>query len=264
MGLCKKILTISFKEKTVFRFDYVLSTVFSFLYIILKVFLWKGLYGEGGENVNGIFLNDMIVYSILASFTEGITKTDVMTELNSHVLDGSISMNLLLPIGFKKYLFLNSLTRNLFQTVYKIVPSVLVAMLIFGLNTEFHLSSVLFYIVSVFLGILISFLYHFLFGLSVIRFRNSFFLDNINYVLVNIFSGAAVPIWFFPEGLGSVSFFLPFRYIVFEPITILLNKKSPEEIFLVLGIQALWVFLLFLGCTAVWSKGRRKLMIQGG
>ena len=90
MGLCKKILSISFKEKSIFRFDYLVNTLFSFFYIVLKVYLWKGLYGISGEAVSGIALNDMLVYSILSSFTAGITKTTVMNDLNESVLSGSI------------------------------------------------------------------------------------------------------------------------------------------------------------------------------
>lgn len=264
MNLCKKILAISFKEKSIFRFDYIVSTIFAFLYIVLKVYMWKGLYGINGKEVNGIILNDMIVYSILASFTSGVTKTSVMNELNGSVLSGSISSNLLLPIGLKKYMFINSVTKNLFQTIYGIIPSVLVAMIFFGFKMEVRLTNVIVYIFALIMGIVINFLYNFLFGLSVIWFRNSFFLNNINSVLLNLFSGALVPIWFFPNGLKILSDFLPFRYIVFEPISIILNTKGSNEILFVLGMQLLWIIILFSAVTFVWNRGRYKIMIQGG
>lgn len=264
MRLCKKILAISFKEKSIFRFDYIASTIFAFLYIVLKVYIWKGLYGTSAEAVNGIVLNDMIVYSILASFTEGVTKTSVMNDLNNGVLSGSISSNMLLPIGLKKYMFINSLTKNLFWTIYGIIPSVFVAMIFFGFHVNIRISNLIIYTVSVMMGIVINFLYNFLFGSSVIWFRNSFFLNNINSVLLNLFSGALVPLWFFPKGLKILSNFLPFRYIVFEPIAILLNTKNSNEIMFVLGIQLLWIVILFCAVTLVWNRGRYKIMIQGG
>lgn len=264
MGLFKKILSISFKEKSVFRFDYILSTLYSFFSILLKVSLWKGLYGNSGGAINGIVLNDMIVYSILSSFTQGITNTSVMNDLNSSVLDGSISSSLLLPIGLKKYMFINSLTKNLFLTIYGIVPSVSAAMLFFGFHPNIRLSNLVLYIFSVIMGILINFLYNFLFGSSVIWLRNSFFLKNVNSVLLNLFSGALVPLWFFPHGLKAISDFLPFRYIVFEPIAILLNTKSHEETLFVLVMQLFWITILFCAVTLVWHRGRTKIMIQGG
>lgn len=264
MGLCRKILSVSFKEKSIFRFDYLVSTLFSFFNIILKVCLWKGLYGIGGGTVNGIALNDMLVYSILSSFTAGITKTSVMNDLNESVLSGSISSNLLLPIGLKKYLFLCSVTKNFFLTLYGILPSVLAAMLFFGFHAGIRPVNGALYLLSVTMGILINFLYHFLFGSSVIWFRNSFFLNNINSVLLNLFSGALVPLWFFPEPMKVLSVFLPFRYIVFEPVAVLLNTKSEAETAYVLAMQVFWLVLLFYAVTLVWNRGRNKIMIQGG
>lgn len=114
------------------------------------------------------------------------------------------------------------------------------------------------------MGILINFLYNFLFGSSVIWLRNSFFLKNVNSVLLNLFSGALVPLWFFPHGLKAISDFLPFRYIVFEPIAILLNTKSHEETLFVLVMQLFWITILFCAVTLVWHRGRTKIMIQGG
>ncbi len=46
MGLFRRSLIISFKEKSIFRFDYLVGTVFAFFYIVLKVSLWKGLYQQ--------------------------------------------------------------------------------------------------------------------------------------------------------------------------------------------------------------------------
>lgn len=264
MGLCKRILAISFKEKSIFRFDYIVSTLFAFLYIVLKVYIWKGLYGINSGAVNGILLNDMIVYSILAGFTEGVTKTSVMNDLNDGVLTGSISSNLLLPIGLKKYMFINSLTKNLFWTIYGVIPSVTVAILFFGFHVNITIFNFLMYGISVAMGIVINFLYNFLFGSSVIWFRNSFFLNNINSVLLNLFSGTLVPLWFFPKGLKTLSNFLPFRYIVFEPISILLNTKNYNEIMFVLFMQLIWIMFLFGAVTLIWNRGRHKLMIQGG
>lgn len=81
---------------------------------------------------------------------------------------------------------------------------------------------------------------------------------------MNLFSGALVPIWFFPESLKKISIFLPFRYIVFEPLSILLNKKNIYEILNILFLQILWIGILMCVVRVVWDRGRRKIMIQGG
>lgn len=264
MGLFCKSFAVSFKEKSIFRFDYLVGTVFAFFYIVLKVSLWKGLYGAEGKEVGGIALNSMITYAIIAGFTEGVTKTSVMKEINDSVVDGTISVNLLLPMDLKKYLFIRSLTRGLFQTIYAVLPSAAAAMLLFGFRMSIRPINLIYYFCSVCMGIVINFLYQFLFGSTVIWLRNSFFLGNINSVLLSLFSGAFVPIWFFPEGLKTLSVFLPFRYIVFEPTAILVSVKSCEETAAVLMIQLVWIVVLSGSASLVWNRGRHRLMIQGG
>lgn len=264
MGLCKKLLAISFKERAVFRFDYILSTVFSFLYIALMIFIWKGLYGGQAEAINGITLNSMIAYSIFSRLTEGIASSSVMDDLNESIVDGSVSSFLLLPIGLKKYMFAKSVMNNLFWTVYNVLPSVLIAAIFFHFQMEFRPAPLLLYLISLMMGAGISFLTSFLFGLSCIWLKNSFFLNNFTNVLMSLFSGGMVPIWFFPDILKGISAILPFRYIVFEPVSILLNTKSLTEIFSVLAIQTVWIGILFCAVTFVWNRGRSKLMIQGG
>lgn len=168
MGLFRKSLIISFKEKSIFRFDYLVGTVFAFFYIVLKVSLGKGLYGAEGTEIGGIALNSMIAYSIIAGFTEGVTKTSVMKELNDSVVDGTISGQLLLPMGLRKYLFIRSLTRGIFHTIYAVLPSVAVAMLLFGFRISIGPTNLVLYFCLLCMGTAINFLYQFLFGSTVI------------------------------------------------------------------------------------------------
>lgn len=152
MGLWRKIFILSFREKSVYRFDYLAGTLFSFLYIILKIYIWKGVYAGSGGAVRGVLLSDMVAYSVLAGFTGGITKTSVMGEFNDSVCSGTISSELLLPVGLKKYLFTRSLARNMFQTVYGILPSVLMAMLLFGIHVRIRYPNLILYLLAAAMG----------------------------------------------------------------------------------------------------------------
>ena len=47
-------------------------------------------------------------------------------------------------------------------------------------------------------------------------------------------------------------------------LSLTINTKSAEEIGAVLGMQLLWIAVLFCAVTLVWHRGRNKIMIQGG
>ncbi len=264
MRLYRRILLNTFKTKISFRFDYFLSTLFSFFYIVLRIFIWQGLYKQEDISSTGIFLNDMIAYSIISSLTQGITKSTVMTEINKMVLDGNISNQLLLPLNFHVHLFLSELANNVFGTLYNTIPPFLMGILIFGIHFDFVFRNLLLYCAAMILGFGINFLYQLGLGLTVIWLRNSFFLKNLDSLLTKLFSGSMVPLWFFPSWLNSISVWLPFRLIIFEPIAILLNKKTLEEIGMIFLCQVAWLAALMIINIIIWHCGKRKLMIQGG
>jgi ABC-2 type transport system permease protein len=101
-------------------------------------------------------------------------------------------------------------------------------------------------------------------GMSVLWLKNSFFLENLTELVFRLFGGAVVPLWFFPGWLDTASRFLPFRCVIYEPISILLGKTPMARIPAVLGTQALWAAILFGLMSLVWAKGKKHMMIQGG
>ena len=264
MALYNRLLINGFKSKIVFRADYLIGLMFSFFYIALQIFIWRGLYGDSGEARMGVVLNDMVAYTILSNITRMLIKSEVMYSINASVQDGSIASRLLLPLGFRTYYFLSNLSENLFWSIYQSLPPVLVAIVFFGLRFSLTAQNLGFYCVSIMLAFVIHFLYSFIMGMSVLWLKNSFFLENLTSVFTKLLSGALVPLWFFPSWLGDASHYLPFRYIVFEPISILLGKTPMTQIPSVLGMQLLWVAILFGLMTLIWELGKRHMMIQGG
>ena len=264
LSLYKRLLNNSFKSKLVFRADYLIGLLFSFFFMFLQVFIWRGLYGSSGREIGGVVLNEMIAYTIFSGLVQMLTKSEVMTQINESVQDGSISMRLLLPISFRKYYFMSNLSENLFGSIYNSLPPILISMLVFGIRVQITLLNLSFFCLSVVLAILINFFFSFIFGLSVIIFKNAFFVENLNELVFKLFSGTIVPMWFFPNWFNAASRFLPLRYIVFEPISILLGKTPPEKIPHVLLAQLAWVFILWSLTSLVWARSRKHIMVQGG
>lgn len=73
-----------------------------------------------------------------------------------------------------------------------------------------------------------------------------------------------VPIWFYPEFLKSVSYWLPFRYMTFEPINIFLMKTSVEQAWVPILAALLWLVVLSLADKLIWRAAAKKLTVNGG
>jgi ABC-2 type transport system permease protein len=83
-------------------------------------------------------------------------------------------------------------------------------------------------------------------------------------LLVNVLSGAMLPLWFMPEGVMKIIKYTPFDSIYFTPIKIFLGQMKGNEIVYNFGRQFIWIVILYLIGNALWEKGQRKLIVQGG
>jgi ABC-2 type transport system permease protein len=80
----------------------------------------------------------------------------------------------------------------------------------------------------------------------------------------NIFSGALIPLVFFPGWLQTVAAILPFQGLVSTPAMAYLGKLDWSTTVTLVAIQALWaVGLVMLGRLA-WRGASRMVTIHGG
>jgi len=86
----------------------------------------------------------------------------------------------------------------------------------------------------------------------------------IKNVIIKILSGTLLPIWFMPSFLRKVIAFTPFESIYFTPIQIYLGEVQGMELAMKLGVQVLWIIVLWMIAQAFWKCGVKKLVVQGG
>ncbi len=82
--------------------------------------------------------------------------------------------------------------------------------------------------------------------------------------IVRILSGSVVPLWFFPDSVQTISKFLPFQYTYQTPLAIYIGAIDPLDAAGVMGIQLVWIAVLYAVLYVVWSKAKKKTLIQGG
>ncbi|WP_443724265.1 ABC-2 family transporter protein [Pseudoruminococcus massiliensis] len=85
----------------------------------------------------------------------------------------------------------------------------------------------------------------------------------IDYI-VNIFSGALLPLWFMPQPFLNIIKFTPFDSIFFTPVQLYLGQLQGYEILLNFGRQVLWIAILYFIGELLWNKGIKRLIVQGG
>jgi ABC-2 type transport system permease protein len=84
-------------------------------------------------------------------------------------------------------------------------------------------------------------------------------------IVVTVFSGALIPLQFFPDGMQKVLFWLPFQAIYHTPIMMVTKADQGLHVFLpMLLIQVLWAVALFSLTRLFYMQAIKVLRIAGG
>jgi ABC-2 type transport system permease protein len=80
----------------------------------------------------------------------------------------------------------------------------------------------------------------------------------------NLFSGALIPLVFFPDWLRALAAVLPFQGLVSTPALIYLGQLDGPTTAVMLAIQAVWAVGLFLFGRLLWRSAIKAVTINGG
>ncbi len=254
----------AFKSQIIYKSAALSGMVSTILSFGIQICLWKALLGT--ELCDGNSFYDMILYVLINLFVSTLTRANVSSTIENAILDGSISTELLKPISYKYYLLSNTLGKNSYNLIIRVLPVTLIGivMLVIGNETSISLIPSLLFIIAVILGILIMFEITYLFGLLAFKIQRCWYLRFYVDAFTKFFGGTTVPLWFYPSVLQKASYFLPFRYITFEPINIILSRITLQQSCQSILIAAGWLIILNLLDSRMWNYATRNLSINGG
>jgi ABC-2 type transport system permease protein len=234
--------------------------------VLLKIYLlkviWTAVYAGRGV-VDGVELRELIAFITLAQFQVWVMSPLIADYIQERVHEGTIALDLARPVPFLGQLLAIQLgaTASYLPFVLLAVP---LAFVLGGFVPPASWSAGLLYLLSLSLGYLVSVLLSMLLGLiSFWTFQIWGIIDIYGYTN-QFFTGALVPLWFFPPWLRQVADLLPFQAQTFIPISIYIGQVPAHDIPMALGIQAGWVIVLFALAWVVWQRAMRRVVIQGG
>ncbi len=256
-------LKISAQKKLTYRFD-IWSGLFSAaLLLFIEVFLWRSLY-SGGGTVSGVNLSEMLTYLIVSLFLRYLFSYSVDENLRHSIIRGDIALDFIKPVSIYGIYLAQDIGTALSGLCIFFLPLFLLASVAIQfpfpaapvLLIPFFVSAIFGYLILWLLGALVGTLNFWL-----LKFGN---FGMVQQILIMLFSGAYVPIWFFPEWIQRILNCLPFVYTYQLPIGIYIGRYGTGEILWGLGVQLFWVVLLFVLFQIVSRRAQKKVLVQGG
>ncbi len=232
---------------------------------MIQFFLWSAAYSSKKTEIFGYSYLQIIAYSILASLVSKLTAAGFEYEMSEDIKNGGLNKFIVQPIGY----FFYRMCRFFGQ---KLVQMMIIFMVILGVVVFFGISSgskiepirVLIFTFSIVLALMLNFLIYF--SLSTI----AFWMEEVWGIFVtfgliaNIAGGGIFPLDIFGIKIQMILGWLPFQYIIFYPVNILIGKFGSGLIFQCFAFQLLWISIFLLFSFIMWSRGLKKYVAIGG
>jgi ABC-2 type transport system permease protein len=254
---------MAFLKILAYRLRYYTGIIGYFINVSVYYFIWSAIYGSS-TNVAGYNLPQMTTYVAIGWIIRSFYFNNVDREMAAEVSEGKIAINLIKPVDFQLMYIAQTTGEACFRGVLFTLPIATVLMLVYPIGFPASVQSGLLFILSCLLALLIFALLNFMVGTLALHIVSIMGVIRAKYAIVEFFSGLLIPISFFPPGLQRVMSFLPFPHISFTPLQIYLGKVRGGAAWEALGMQALWVLVLFGSGRLFWKFSTRKLSVQGG
>lgn len=263
----KKYVSIaraSMQNVIAYRFNYIITLISSFIFILSMFYLWKAIYA-GSDSIGGYSWVEMKTYLFITYLTNILLSWYSETKISGKILDGSVSMDLLKPIDFHNARLAETVGTSIFEGW---VGAIFIAtyIIIFSgiLLPQNGIIGVLLFVISLIFSLLIKFGIVYVFGLLCFWTSSGLGIVWSRVAITNLFSGALVPLTFFPDWLKSIALVLPFQGIVYIPASIYLGRAQTEEAIQLVGLQMLWIIVLWIAGKLIWRWAVRQVTIFGG
>ena len=101
-------------------------------------------------------------------------------------------------------------------------------------------------------------------GLLSIWLGTSVGVEMVKSSLFAFCGGVMIPLSFYPDLIGKVMDFLPFKYIYYIPLSYLLSENNIKFFFRNTIVQLMWFAILLVAAMAMKRIAKQKISIQGG
>ncbi|MBL7100670.1 MAG: ABC-2 family transporter protein [Nanoarchaeota archaeon] len=259
----KGIAKAGFKVALAYRFELFITLLTAPVSLIVFYFLWKSIYAYSGEEIiRGFTFNAMVSYYLINLIVGFFTWSRIDREMEHNIRHGHMIMDLLRPLEYLFSVLSFEFGMNILGILVQAIPFFIIGVLFFNIVVASWIN-LIFFVISLLLANVLFFLISYLIGLTAFWFKRIEGLSRAKKPIIHFLSGGLIPLTFLPLILQKVSYYLPFQYIRFVPISFYLGAYSIPEMFKLLSVQVAWVILLFIIAKVTWTRAFKKFAGAG-
>jgi ABC-2 type transport system permease protein len=148
-------------------------------------------------------------------------------------------------------------------TLVVIIPAALFLGWIFPPNFNFQAWSLAAAVPALFLAFLVRFLLEWTIAMAAFWTTRINAINQTYHIILLFMSGQFSPLSLLPEPLQWLAAILPFRWLVAFPVELSLGRLNPGEALTGLGMQLLWLGIIWVSLVLVWRAGVKHYSAVG-
>lgn len=262
----KKYLYI-FKAELITSIQYVFNNFAKLLVYFLMIFvfmeLWKYIYSDPNEIINGYTMNQMIWYVMITEVLwYSLGGSVLCRKISNDVKGGNIAYNLNKPYNYVEFSLWSHLGEILIKTILYILCAFLIGVFMIGEFPNISFGGIIAVLLTGILATVINTLLVIFVGLF------AFIMEDSNplywlYSKLILILGTLFPIEFFPKIIQGVFKYSPIYVVSYGPAKLFVDF-SIEKLISILIAQVIYIFISYGLCMILYKKGVRKLNVNGG
>jgi ABC-2 type transport system permease protein len=259
------IVANNLKSLFAYRFHVIFQIVASAFSIVIQFFLWRSVFAANPDGViRGMTFQQTFLYVSLATAITVLMRTWADWEMCSQIRSGDIIMFFFKPIDYMRYAFANSMGSMAGNFITVTIPSLLIIFVAFQSRMAFGWN-VPFFAATLIGSCVLSFLFDFLVGTTCFWTLSIWGISVAKDFAILFFSGALVPLRFFPDSFARIIGFMPFPYMYNLPLTILTSNQADLGAWgRGIACQFAWIAVGYCLCRMYFSFSLKKLTVNGG
>ena len=267
MGRYRKYASIartSLEITFVYRAGFVLNMLGTIFYVVAMFYLWQTIFLGSPNALGGFTWPEMKAYLLVSFLLNSLMTWFAEWNMSMDIKEGRVATDLARPMDFQASRMATAFGPVPFEFSSALVVGAIVATVFGGIALPADPLHLVVFLFSAFLATLIKF------GLVYCVSMTAFWTTGIDGIMVgrvaiqNIFSGALIPLVFFPDWLRAIAAVLPFQGMISTPALTYLGKMDGPTTALMICIQAIWAVGLILLGRLVWRGAVRAVTINGG
>jgi len=262
----KKYLFI-YKTEVMSNLQYIFNIFIGFIgyFIMMFIFLnlWKYIYSDPNEVINGFTMNQMIWYIIITEILwSTIGGRKFCHKIANDVKGGNIAYNINKPYNYIAYSLFNHLGACTVKGFMYTVLGIIVGYVFLGSFPSLNILSIMAIIITCILATIINTL------LIIFLSLFSFIIEDSTpfywlYSKIILLFGTIFPIEYFPKVVQPILKFSPVFAVNYGPAKLFVDFSFNNFIMVIVS-QIIYIIIAYTLCALIYKKGVKRLNVNGG